>query len=122
MPVSPSFKAFVLDQLSAVAPVSSRAMFGGVGVYAEGIFFALMDDDRLYFKVDDATRPRYEAAGMGPFDPFKNGEQVMNGYYEVPGEALEDEDRLPEWMREALAVAARAKKPKAKKPKAKKKA
>ncbi|MBS1785920.1 MAG: TfoX/Sxy family protein [Acidobacteria bacterium] len=111
MSVSPSFKAFVLEQLSAVTPVTGRAMFGGVGVYAEGLFFALMDDDRLYFKVDDTTRPRFVGAGMGPFDPFKNGEQVMNGYYEVPGEVLEDEDRLPEWMREALGVAARAKKP-----------
>lgn len=108
MPVSPSYKAFVVEQLSAVAPVSTRAMFGGVGIYAEGLFFALLDDDRLYFKVNDATRLRFAAAGMGPFDPFKNGEQVMNGYYEVPGEVLEDEDRLPEWMREALAVAASA--------------
>lgn len=119
MPVSPSYKAFVLEQLSAVSPVTGRSMFGGVGIYAEGLFFALMDDDRVYFKVDDATRPRYEAAGMGPFDPFKNGEQVMNGYYELPGEVLEDEERLPEWMREALAVAARAKKPKASKKRAK---
>lgn len=111
MAVSPSYKAFALEQLSAVAPVTSRAMFGGVGVYAEGLFFALMDDDRLYFKVDDASRRRYQDAGMGPFDPFKNGEQVMNGYFEVPGEVLEDEERLPDWMREALAVAARAKKP-----------
>lgn len=109
--VSSSFKAFVLEQLAAVAPVTSRAMFGGVGIYAGGLFFALLDDDRLYFKVDDASRPRYQDAGMGPFDPFKNGEQVMNGYYEVPGEVLEDEDRLPDWMREALSVAARAKKP-----------
>ncbi|HET6330626.1 MAG TPA: TfoX/Sxy family protein [Holophagaceae bacterium] len=112
MPVSASFKAFVLEQLSAVAPVSARAMFGGVGIYAEGLFFALMDDDRLYFKVDDASRSRYQTAGMGPFDPYKDGSAIMGGYYELPGDVLEDEDRLPEWMREALTVAAGAKKPK----------
>ena len=111
MPVSPSFKAFVLEQLSAVAPVTARAMFGGVGIYAGGLFFAILDDDRVYFKVDDASRPRYLAAGMGPFDPFGNGEQVMNGYHELPGEVLEDEEALPSWMEEALAVAARAKRP-----------
>ena len=116
MAVSPSYKTFVLEQLSAVAPVTPRAMFGGVGLYAEGLFFALLDDDRLYFKVDDATRPRFAAAGMGPFDPFKDGKAVMNGYYEVPGEVLEDEERLPGWMREALAVAARAKRKAPKKP------
>lgn len=108
MAVSPSYKTFVLEQLSAVAPVTSRAMFGGVGIYAGGLFFALLDDDRLYFKVDDATRPRYAAAGMGPFDPFKDGTTLLKGYHEVPGEVLEDEERLPEWMGEALAVAARA--------------
>lgn len=109
MPVSASYKAFVLEQLSAVAPVSSRAMFGGVGIYAGSLFFAILDDDRLYFKVDDTTRPRFAAAGMGPFDPFKNGEQVMDGYYEVPGEVLEDEEQLPSWMNGALSVAARSK-------------
>lgn len=112
MAVSASYKAFVLEQLSAVEPVTARAMFGGVGIYASGLFFALMDDDRLYFKVDDLSRKAYLDEGMGAFDPFKNGEQVMNGYYELPGEVLEDEDRLPDWMREALAVAMRAKQPK----------
>jgi len=117
MPVSASFKTFVLEQLSAVVPVSARAMFGGVGIYAEGLFFALIDDDRLFFKVDDASRPRLVEAGMGPFDPYKDGTAVMGGYYELPGDVLEDEDRLPGWMREALAVAARApkKKPRARK-------
>lgn len=113
MPVSASYKAFVIEQLSAVAPVSVRAMFGGVGIYAESLFFALIDDDRLFFKVDDATRPRFVEAGMGPFDPYKDGSAVMGGYYELPGDVLEDEDRLPVWMREALAVAARAPKKKA---------
>ena len=111
MAVSASYKAFVLEQLSAVAPVTARAMFGGVGVYAGGFFFALMDDDRLYFKVDEATRPRFVAEGMAAFDPFKDG-KVMGGYYELPGEVLEDEERLPEWMRAAITVAASAKKKK----------
>lgn len=93
-------------------------MFGGVGIYSEGLFFALLDDDRLFFKVDDASRPRYQAAGMGAFDPFKDG-KAMNGYFELPGEVLEDEDQLPGWVREALAVAAWAAK---KKPKSKKRA
>lgn len=118
MSVSPSFKAFAVEQLSAVAPVTTRAMFGGVGIYADGLFFALLDDDRVFFKVDDATRPRFVAAGMGVFDPFKDG-KGMQGYYELPGDVLEDEDRLPQWMREAMAVAARAPKKPKKKSKAK---
>ena len=110
MSVSPSYKAFVLDQLGQVAPVSARAMFGGVGLYSGALFFALLDDDTLFFKVDDATRPTYVKEGMKAFDPFKNG-KTMEGYYEVPGELLEDEERLAPWMRGAIEVAARAKKP-----------
>ncbi len=109
MAVSPSFKAFVLERLGSVADVRAKAMFGGVGLYAEGLFFALMDDDRLYFKVDADSRLDHAARGMGPFDPFKDG-RVMEGYYEVPGDVLEEDELLGPWMRRALGVAARSRK------------
>ena len=81
-------------------------MFGGVGVYAGDLFFALMDDDTLYFKVDDSNRGRFEARGMGPFRPFGEGGEVMR-YYEVPGEVLEDVELLAPWVEDAVAAAAR---------------
>lgn len=62
MSVSPSYKAYVLDQLSAAGAVTARSMFGGVGLYCQGLFFGLIDDDTLYLKVDDATRPEFERA------------------------------------------------------------
>ncbi len=113
MAISPSYRAWVLEQLGQIQPVQGRSMFGGLGLYADGFFFALADDDRLYFKVNDATRPAFVEAGMGAFDPFKDG-RTMGGYYEVPGEVLEDEEILGEWMGRALAVAAAAKKSKPK--------
>ena len=75
MAVSDSFRDFALEheQLARVRPVTSRKMFGGVGVYAEGAFFALLDNDTLFFKVDDTTRPAFEACGMKPFQPFGDG-------------------------------------------------
>jgi DNA transformation protein len=82
-------------------------MFGGVGFYAEGLFFALIADDRLYFKVDDSTRPDFEHLGMEPFRPF--GEENAMGYYEVPADVLEDSAQLQLWMRKAVDVAANAK-------------
>ena len=45
-------------------------MFGRVGLYAQGLFFALIAEDRLYFKVNDATRPEFQQRGMEPFRPF----------------------------------------------------
>lgn len=117
MPVSPSYRAFVLDQLQQIAPVTSRPMFGGLCIFHEGRAFALITDERLYFKVDDANRPDFEARGMGPFLPFDDPAKPM-AYFELPEEVLEDLDELGPWVRKAQAVAARAA---AKKPKAKKK-
>ena len=62
-------------------------MFGGVGIYAAELFFALLDDDTLYFKVDDVTRPQFESRGMTPFRPYGEEGEVM-GYYEVPAHVL----------------------------------
>lgn len=111
MPVTPEYREFVLEQLGRVAPgLTSRAMFGGVGVYAGGLFFALMDDDTLYLKVDDTNRPDFEAAGMGPFQPFE-GTTSMN-YYELPADVLEDAERLRPWVDAAIDVARRSRKKK----------
>lgn len=108
MPVTPAYREFVLEQLRRIAPVTARSMFGGVGLYSDGLFFALMNDDTLYFKVDETNRPDFEALAMGPFRPSGEGAQVMQ-YYEVPGELLEDADQLRPWMDKALAVARRKK-------------
>ena len=117
MAVSDSYREFVLEQLGRVRPVTARRMFGGVGLYADDAFFALLDNDTLFFKVDDTTRPEFEAAGMKPFQPFGEGTKPMNGYYEVPADVLERGERLAVWMRQAIDVAGRAataKKPSAK--------
>ena len=82
-------------------------MFGGVGIYAGDLFFALLDDDTLYFKVDDATRPQFENRGMAPFRPDGEGGEVMQ-YYEVPADLLEDPEELGPWVEAAIAVARRA--------------
>ena len=109
MPVSPSYRTFVLEQLGRVAPgIRARSMFGGVGIYSDALFFALMDDDTLYFKVDDTNRADFEAAGMGPFRPFGPEGEVMQ-YYQVPEGLLEDVETLELWVGKAVAVARRRK-------------
>jgi DNA transformation protein len=117
MAVSESYRTFVLEQLARVAPVTAKSMFGGVGIYAEGLFFALIAEDRLYFKVDDTTRPDFERRGMEPFRPFE--EENAMGYYEVPADVVEDAAQLGPWMKKAIDVAARAKQGKGKRSKKK---
>ncbi|MFZ2507574.1 MAG: TfoX/Sxy family protein, partial [Steroidobacteraceae bacterium] len=70
MAVSDEFRDYVLEQLASAGKVSPRRMFGGVGLYLDGLFFALIDDDTLYFKTDDANRLRFEQAGSRPFCPY----------------------------------------------------
>ena len=110
MPVSPEYREFVLEQLACVGPVTGRSMFGGLGIYLDGVFFALIASDVLYFKVDDATRGAYEAAGMPAFKPYRNRSMTMS-YHEVPAEVLEDAAQLREWGLRAVAVARRSGKP-----------
>lgn len=107
MAVSESYREFVLEQLGRVTPVTGKSMFGGVGIYAQGLFFALIAEDRLYFKVNDTTRPDFERHGMEPFRPF--GEDSAMGYYEVPADVVEDAAQLAAWMKKAIGVASNSK-------------
>ena len=106
MSVSPEYRDYILEQLARVTPVTSRSMFGGVGIYANGLFFALMDADNLYLKVDDGNRGDFEAIGSEPFRPF--GDERAMQYYELPADVLEDVDALRGWVEGALDVARRA--------------
>ena len=105
MSVSADYRDFILEQLAGAGRVTPRAMFGGVGLYLDGLFFALIDDDTLYFKADATTRGRYEQAGSKPFCPFPDQPDKAMAYWQVPAEVLEDADELAAWAREAMGVA-----------------
>ncbi len=110
MPVSDSFRDFAIEQLEQCArDIRAKRMFGAVGIYSGEHFFAVIDDDRLYFKVDAETRPKFEAEGMKPARIVaSSGEVTTLGYYEVPLGALEAPEDLRKWVRDAVAVAQRA--------------
>ena len=96
MSLSDEFLSFVLDQFSDWGGVSARKMFGGAGLYRDGVMFGLIADDILYFKVDDATRQEFIQAGCAPFKPYPN-EWASKTYYEAPAEVLEDRLKLEAW-------------------------
>jgi len=102
MAVSDEFLKYVTDQFSALGPVRTRRMFGGVGIYHAEKFFALIDNDTLYLKTDSANEPRFKKAGMTAFQPWPG--HIMN-YWTVPSEVLEDKPALAEWAKGALAAA-----------------
>ena len=108
MRVSASFREFVLDQLAGLDGLRARAMFGGVGLYADDVFFGIVAADELFFKVDDTNRREYETVGSVPFKPYADRAVTMP-YYSVPLVVLEDAAMLGEWAARAVAVAETAK-------------
>ena len=127
MPKSQEYLEYVREQLERFGGVEARRMFSGFGLYQHDVFFGLIFSDTLYFKVNDANRPEYEARGMRRFQPYKDKPHLSFTYYEVPAEVLEDREQLTIWatrsVQAAIAIAlekqAKRRKPKAEGKKAK---
>ncbi len=100
---------FLLELLHPLGPVTARRMFGGAGLFADGLMFALIADDVVYFKVDDQNRPAFEAEGMNPFTyESKAGKRGVMAYWQVPERLFDEPDEFVAWARNAVSVALRA--------------
>jgi len=112
MSVQPQYLQYILEQLGSLAGVTSRRMFGGVGLYSGELFFGLIDDDTLFFKTDDTNSAEYTARNIPRFMPPANRPMGPMGYHQVPADVIEDAEALVSWARQAVAVAlaSRAKK------------
>lgn len=107
---SRDFLDFVLEQMSQFGPVSARRMFGGHGLYIDGLMFALIADDRLYLKADAEAQVRFTAKSLPPFTYMREGKQAVSlGYFEAPPEVFDDKAEMLAWARLAHAAALRAK-------------
>ena len=93
-----SYCAYLLDLLSPYGSITSRAMFGGYGLYKNGIIFGIVVDDEVYFKVDGTNQAQYEELDSEPFSYEKNGKSVKLSYWKVPLEVLENEELLERWL------------------------
>ena len=104
---SAGFETFVVDQLADLGDVTAKKMFGGVGLYCDGLFFGIIARDELYLKSDDTTRGTFEAAGSAPFRPYGDRAGTTQ-YYSVPVDVLESAPELARWARKAVTVARKA--------------
>jgi DNA transformation protein len=86
-------------------------MFGGAGIYRDGIMFALVSGDEIFLKSDAATEPRFREAGCRPFLYEKGGRSVEMSYWSIPEEVLDDGELLKAWAELACQAAQRARKP-----------
>jgi DNA transformation protein len=113
MSASEGFIEHLRDALSGLGPVSFKRMFGGAGIYADGIMFALISDDTLYLKADDATRGEFESEGLAAFAYQSRGRSIALSYWRAPERLLEEPDEMRAWALRALSAAKRSARQKA---------
>ncbi len=102
------FAEYVVELMAGWAPVSARRMFGGCGLYREGLMFALIVEDQLYVKTDAHNVTQFERAGSRPF-VYENKERtVQMSYWSAPEGCLESPAEMREWCHSAYAAALRA--------------
>jgi DNA transformation protein len=116
MPSKKEYLDFVAEWLSPLGEITSRSMMGGYVLYCGGVVFALLGDNTLYLKADAVTRPRFQALGLKPFQPFADQPGTM-GYYPPPAEFFEDPEVMADWGRAAVDTGRRAQAKRKPKPK-----
>ncbi len=99
--------AHVRELLDTLGRITLRPMFGGYGVYCDGLFFAIVIDGRLYLKVDDETRAHFSAAGSAPFVYEGRSAPVEMSYWQAPEAAMDSAEDMRPWGRLAIAAAMR---------------
>ena len=99
----------IRELFSSFGPVTVRRMFGGAGVFAEGMMVALVADGVIYLKADEQTVPAFEREGLGPFSYMRRGaEAAVMSYWRMPERLYDDPEELAQWARAALETARRA--------------
>lgn len=103
------FVEFLKEVFVDFGAIQGRKMFGGYGIYHQGVMFGLVADDTLYLKADGETSKLFEAKGLGPFEYDKGDKVVKMSYYVAPDEILDDPQEAAIWARRSYAVAVQAK-------------
>jgi DNA transformation protein len=108
MVASDSFAGFLREQLAPLGHVAMRRMFGKTGVFCDGLMFAMVRDDTLYFRVDEHNRTAFkEAEAFPPLNYEKGGAAIDLAFWRAPERLFDEPDELVTWARVALGAARR---------------
>ena len=113
MAANNDFVNHVSELLAPAGHVVVKRMFGGRGVYLDGLFMAIIADDGLYLKADDVTRAAFDAESCAPFVYAKDDKNMTMNYRRAPDEAMDAPHLMRSWARRALEAALRARAAKA---------
>lgn len=112
---SKEFVAYAVDLIQSIGPVVAKSMFGGHGIFLNGVMFGLVADSVLYFKADKELGNRFVSMGLEAFTYNKKGKLIKMSYYQAPEEALENTEEMSKWANKAYGAALKAKGKKQKK-------
>lgn len=104
------FTDYLKEIFADFGEINVRRMFGGHGVFYDGLMIALVADDELYLKADAISAPKFEAQQLAQFTYQKGDKSVYMFFYQAPGEALDNADEMREWAQAAYEAALRSKK------------
>lgn len=105
MRVKSSLASYVAEQLAPLGRVSSRAIFGGIGVFIDERLLAIVMGEKLYLHTDKSNLDDYVARGMQQFKPYPNAFDLTTDHHEVPPEIINDAEQLKIWGARSLAAA-----------------
>lgn len=91
----------VINTLSPFGDITARPMFGGYGIYKEGVIIALMDEGELYFKSTPTSEPFYQSFDSYPFVYEGQRRPVKMSYWHVPNTVFKDPILLEKWVETA---------------------
>lgn len=98
----------VVDLFAPIAQVSVRRMFGGLGVWLDGLMFALVASGEVYLKSDEETDPLFDEVGAEPFTFNRHGKPIIMSYRHMPAACFDDTDMLELYAHAAIGASRRA--------------
>jgi DNA transformation protein len=101
------FIAFLHEVFENLGPIHAKRMFGGYGIYHDGLMFGLVVDNQLYLKVDDENRHFFVAQKLGPFVYAMKGKSVQLSYHLAPEAMMDERELAALWGRRSWDAALR---------------
>lgn len=99
---------YIVDLMQCIGPVYSKRMFGGYGIFLDGLMFALIANSTLYLKTDKEAESDFIERGLEAFSYQKQGKNFKLAYFQAPEESLDNIEEMRDWANRAYDVAVRA--------------
>lgn len=108
MRVKSELANYVEEQLAFLGRISTKSIFGGIGIFVDERLLGIVMDDKLYLHTDTSNLPAYRQRGMPQFKPYPNAFDLTTDHHQVPAEIVDDPVQLKVWGEQALAAAIEA--------------